>query len=207
MTLAAAYSSYAAASGFGVPEMSLLEPGNVRHFLSLPVKVPSADVPYTQFNLLFPGEALGTGKRSVWALYLRAMLLWLACLRMRAGVEGAHQTSVASGAPSTVGYGVYDGGRSSGMHDREIAEFAMKAWLETEAIERALSVHTCGVEPAMLYHGREYLFKYVSSAWLYMHARVLTGHLLFSIYALQLHPARLAPIFTLTQQHPDVHLL
>ncbi|VDB94213.1 unnamed protein product [Peniophora sp. CBMAI 1063] len=138
MTLAAAYSSYAAASGYGVPELSLLEPGN--------------------FNLLFPGEALGTGKRSVWALYLRAMLLWLACLRMRSRVEGRRRRSIPNESSVMHGYGVYDGGHSGEMQDSEIAAFAMKAWLETEAIEKALNVHTCSVEPAMLYHGREYLF-------------------------------------------------
>lgn len=34
MTIAAAYSSYASATGYGVPELSLLEPGNVGHILS-----------------------------------------------------------------------------------------------------------------------------------------------------------------------------
>lgn len=56
------------------------------------------------------------------------------------------------------------------MQDGEIAAFAMKAWLETEAIERALNAHTCSVEAAMLYHGREYLFKSVAFAWLYVRA-------------------------------------
>jgi len=34
----------------------------------------------------------------------------------------------------------------------------MNAWLESEAIERALDAHTCNVERAFIYHGREYLF-------------------------------------------------
>jgi len=37
----------------------------------------------------------------------------------------------------------------------------MRAWLETEAIEKALQWHTCGIERAFMYNGREFLFKYV----------------------------------------------
>lgn len=34
----------------------------------------------------------------------------------------------------------------------------MRAWFETEEIEKALQWHTCDVEKAFMYHGREYLF-------------------------------------------------
>ena len=40
----------------------------------------------------------------------------------------------------------------------------MRAWLETEAIEKALGRHTCNIERAFMYHGREYLFKCVARA-------------------------------------------
>jgi hypothetical protein len=74
------------------------------------------------------------GKNTVWALYLRAMLLWNGCVRVR------HDTGISD-------------------HDRR--DFAMRAWIETEVIERALQRHTCRVEGASMYHGREILFKYV----------------------------------------------
>ena len=80
------------------------------------------------------------GKDTVWALYLRAMLLWNACVRMR------HDATASD-------------------HDR--TEFAMRTWMETEAIEKALQQHTCSIERAFMFHGREFLFKYVDSAPLY----------------------------------------
>jgi hypothetical protein len=75
-----------------------------------------------------------SGKNTVWALYLRIMLLWNACVRMR------QDTSIG---------------------DFDKRDFAMRAWIETEALEEALQWHTCGVEKAFAYHGREVLFKYV----------------------------------------------
>jgi hypothetical protein len=74
------------------------------------------------------------GKDTVWALYNRAMLLWNACVRIR------HDTSIS---------------------ELEGRDFAMHAWMETEAIEKALGQHTCGIERAFMYHGREFLFKCV----------------------------------------------
>lgn len=72
------------------------------------------------------------GKDTVWALYLRAMLLWNACVRVR---------------------------RDAMVSDDDRAEFAMRIWIETEAIEKALQKHMCGIERAFMYHGREFLFK------------------------------------------------
>jgi hypothetical protein len=40
------------------------------------------------------------------------------------------------------------------------AQFAMAAWLELDAIQEALEAHTCGLERAFLYQGREVIFKY-----------------------------------------------
>ena len=62
------------------------------------------------------------------------MLLWNVCVRMR------HDVSFS---------------------DLDRRDFAMRAWLETEAIEKALQWHTCGIERAFMYNGREFLFKYV----------------------------------------------
>ncbi|KAH9993706.1 hypothetical protein BJV74DRAFT_760416, partial [Russula compacta] len=96
----------------------------------------------SNYSILFPGESLLSshphahlyamgGKDTVWALYLRAMLLWNACVRMR------HNTIIG---------------------DLDISVFAMRTWMETEAIEEALNRHTCGVERAFFFHGREFLF-------------------------------------------------
>ncbi|KDQ62535.1 hypothetical protein JAAARDRAFT_189840 [Jaapia argillacea MUCL 33604] len=92
------------------------------------------------YALLLPGESLARssffapfhpGKESVWALYIRIMLLWHSCLRMR--------------CDHSVG------------NDQK-AQFAMTAWLETDFIEEALDRHTCDMERAFLFQGREYLF-------------------------------------------------
>jgi hypothetical protein len=84
---------------------------------------------------LFPGEALVPShhyKDSIWALNYRTMLLWLACVRMRHDFQAT---------------------------DSEKADFGMAAWLEVDALEEALNNHTCGLERAFLFQGREYLFK------------------------------------------------
>ncbi|KAI9511557.1 hypothetical protein F5148DRAFT_974976 [Russula earlei] len=96
----------------------------------------------SNYSILFPGESLvalhphahmhvAGGKDTVWALYLRAMLLWNTCVRVR------HDTSIG---------------------DLDRRDFAMRAWMETEAIEKALHRHTCSVERALMYNGREFLF-------------------------------------------------
>ena len=41
----------------------------------------------------------------------------------------------------------------------EQARFSVNAWLEADVLEEALNRHTCGLEKAFLYQGREYLFK------------------------------------------------
>jgi hypothetical protein len=70
-------------------------------------------------------------KDTVWALYNRVMLLWHGCLRLR--MDGA-------------------------LPHADKAQFAMAAWLELDAIEAALDGHTCGVERAYLFQGREVVF-------------------------------------------------
>ena len=100
-----------------------------------------------QYALLFPGESLARvdgspstpppSKDSVWALYMRAMLLWNSCiLVMRT-----------------------DAGLASAEADTDMARFALAAWTEIDAIEEALGRHTCGIERSFLFQGRELLFK------------------------------------------------
>ncbi|KAL4063290.1 hypothetical protein V8B97DRAFT_2026456 [Scleroderma yunnanense] len=72
-----------------------------------------------------------SGKDTIWALNYRTILLWNSCLRMRADVD---------------------------VSDAERARYGMNAWLEADALERALDSHTCGLERTFLYQGREYLF-------------------------------------------------
>ena len=95
-----------------------------------------------QYALLFPGESLTRAddspavpppaKDSVWALYMRAMLLWNSCIRMRS---------------------------DSTFPDADKAQFALTAWNELDVIEETLDRHTCGIERSFLFQGREMLFK------------------------------------------------
>ena len=98
--------------------------------------------------MLFPGESLTSAddspelpppaKDSVWALYMRAMLLWNSCVRTR-----------AAAAPQDT--------PDADAEDK--ARFAVAAWAEIDAIEAALDAHACGIERAFLFQGRELLFK------------------------------------------------
>ena len=45
--------------------------------------------------------------------------------------------------------------------DNEMAQFALKAWLEADRLEVALNKHTCAIERAFLFQAREYIFKCV----------------------------------------------
>ncbi|KAF9071182.1 hypothetical protein BDP27DRAFT_1219488 [Rhodocollybia butyracea] len=78
-----------------------------------------------------PSLSTAPAKDTVWALYDRSFLLWHICARVRADTS---------------------------MSDVQKGEFAVKAWLETDAIEMALNKHTCGIEKAYIFQGREYLF-------------------------------------------------
>lgn len=122
LMLVSGHTSYSDAVNWRLQELFTIEPSN--------------------YSILFPGESLLPlqtrmysnaigGKNTVWALYLRAMLLWNGCVRMR------HDT---------------------GISDYDRRDFAMRAWIETEAIEKALQRHTCRGEGSFMYHGREILF-------------------------------------------------
>ncbi|KAI0671648.1 hypothetical protein C8Q78DRAFT_1078442 [Trametes maxima] len=54
-----------------------------------------------------------------WALYMRTLLLWHSCLRMRCDLS---------------------------LNDTDRAQYAMSAWLEIDRIEALLNRHTCAVE-------------------------------------------------------------
>lgn len=45
--------------------------------------------------------------------------------------------------------------------DNDMAQFALKAWLEGDRLEVALNKHTCAIERAFLFQAREYIFKCV----------------------------------------------
>ena len=46
------------------------------------------------------------------------------------------------------------------VDDATKAEFAVRAWVETLAIEEALDAHDCSAERARFFVGREYIFTY-----------------------------------------------
>jgi len=50
-------------------------------------------------------------------------------------------------------------GGTESMSTGAMAQFAVRAWLETVEIEKKLNSHTCATEKAFLFHGREFLFK------------------------------------------------
>ncbi|KAI1789635.1 hypothetical protein LXA43DRAFT_1152573, partial [Ganoderma leucocontextum] len=120
--LSAGHSSYTAArSEDDVQQLFLMDPRN--------------------YALLFPGESLDyvddapdtppPSKDSVWALYMRAMLLWNSCIQIRT---------------------------NNSIPEADKAQFALTAWTEIDAIEDALGKHTCGIERSFLFQGRELLF-------------------------------------------------
>ena len=108
---------------------------------------------FVQHTLLFLGKSLllstpyselAHGKVMVWPLDTRAQLLWPSFLRVW------HDPSLTEAGK---------------------ADFAVRAWLKTEAIESRLNTHTCSIERAFMYLGREYLFKCVHPI-LCLHTRV-----------------------------------
>ncbi|KAI0642505.1 hypothetical protein C8Q79DRAFT_916852 [Trametes meyenii] len=91
------------------------------------------------YALLFPGEnvtppgtlSIASSKDSIWALYMRTLLLWHSCLRMRCDLS---------------------------LNDTDRAQYAMSAWLEIDRIEALLNRHTCAVERGFLVQVRDILF-------------------------------------------------
>ncbi|KAG8747602.1 hypothetical protein FRC10_000144 [Ceratobasidium sp. 414] len=123
LTLAAGFTAHDAAFAKDPAELHLVHASN--YALCFPAEIMMRGIPNT----------VHTPQESVWALYLRAMLLWNSCLSLRKVADR--------------------------MSDTERAEFAVNVWLETNTIEEALNRHTCAFERNSLFQGREYLFKYV----------------------------------------------
>lgn len=106
-------------------------------------------------------------KNTVWAIYARAQLLYLACLRIRHSrnlttrnsANDLHEGDLylyRDPVMQKLQYGV--------VSDHELAAFAKRAWLQTQEMEEALNKHTCELERAFLFQGREYLSRYVPVA-------------------------------------------
>ncbi|KAF9049535.1 hypothetical protein BDZ89DRAFT_1154415 [Hymenopellis radicata] len=88
----------------------------------------------SNYALLFSGESITTpdsSKETIWALFDRSFLLWHGCARMR---------------------------YSTTASESEKAQFAVKAWLEADAIETNLNRHICEIERSFIFQAREYVF-------------------------------------------------
>ncbi|KAG6831995.1 hypothetical protein H0H92_006030 [Tricholoma furcatifolium] len=94
----------------------------------------------SNFALLFSGEAIAyspslssnlSSKDTIWALHDRSFLLWHSCARMRSDTRAT---------------------------DGVKAQFAVKTWLEADALEAALNRHTCRIERQFIFQAREYIF-------------------------------------------------
>jgi hypothetical protein len=131
MLLAATHSNYGAATRGHTLDLFISDPSHVGY----PTLLISILLTFLQYALLFSGEAMvpsPSAKDTIWALYDRSFLLWHACVKIR----NDNSTPIA-----------------------EKRQFAIKAWLEADAIEQALNRHTCDIERAFIFHGREYIFK------------------------------------------------
>ncbi|KAG9102780.1 hypothetical protein FRC06_001144 [Ceratobasidium sp. 370] len=120
LTLAAGFTAHDAAFARDPAELHLVHASN--YALCFPAEVMMRGIP----------NSVHSPQESVWALYIRAMLLWNSCLSLRKVADR--------------------------MTDTERAEFAVNVWLETNTIEEALNRHTCAFERNSLFQGREYLF-------------------------------------------------
>ncbi|RXW24524.1 hypothetical protein EST38_g1354 [Candolleomyces aberdarensis] len=94
----------------------------------------------SNYALLFSGESVArppslfgaqSSKDTVWALHDRAFLLWHGCVRMRSDAR---------------------------INDADKGHFAVRAWLEADALGEALNKHTCEIERAFIFQAREYIF-------------------------------------------------
>ncbi|KAG9005213.1 hypothetical protein FRB94_001761 [Tulasnella sp. JGI-2019a] len=104
------------------------------------------------FALLFTGEnehssipevdAVFSGKESTLAILSRTMLLFWACARRKPWTNNRNPNF----APT-----------SKFTYTPADADFAMRAWMETVALEAALDAHTCGFEATSLYQARTYI--------------------------------------------------
>ncbi|KAG6910688.1 hypothetical protein DXG01_008732 [Tephrocybe rancida] len=98
----------------------------------------------SNYALLFSGESIAyspalssshSSKDTIWALHDRSFLLWHGCTRMRNDTRATDDVK---------------------------AHFAVKTWLEADALEAALNKHTCRIERQFIFQAREYIFNNVS---------------------------------------------
>lgn len=135
--LAATHSTkVAAGTDWETQHLWIKDPSNVSTLLYL---IPFTKADITQFALLFLGEnvapsgvSIASSKDSVWALYMRTLLLWHSSLRMRCDPN---------------------------FSDADRAQYAMSAWLEIDAIESMLDRHTCMAMTGFMVQTRDSLFK------------------------------------------------
>jgi hypothetical protein len=81
-------------------------------------------------------------KESFPALYCRLMLIWCSCLRMRSNMlSELHESDQP---PDEV--------------ETKRAAFALRAWLEISAIERAIDQHSCHKDSYTAAGGRNWIF-------------------------------------------------
>ncbi|KAG9006082.1 hypothetical protein FRB94_000987 [Tulasnella sp. JGI-2019a] len=124
--------------------------------------IPQMDLYVTKSGnlaLLFPGEddyaslpdvdAKYSGKESHWALWSRTMLLWHACIQ--------HASRGQSNIP-LARFSVPLSLSNDAFVSRDDSDFAIRAWMETVAIEDALNSHSCTTERTLVYQAREFLF-------------------------------------------------
>ena len=78
-----------------------------------------------------------SSKDSVWALYMRTLLMWHSCLRSRSDPN---------------------------LSDADRAQYAMTTWLELDNVEAAMDRHTCDIQSGFMMQMREVLFKCVPAS-------------------------------------------
>ncbi|CCM03520.1 uncharacterized protein FIBRA_05654 [Fibroporia radiculosa] len=131
--LIAGYTSYNVAASMPQIELFAMDPAN--------------------YAVLFPGESLMSSsnfspKESVWALYMRSLLLWNSCVRMYNDLS---------------------------VSDAEKGRFVADTWQEIDTIEQLLSRHKCNIERTFMFVSRDYLF--ITRLYIYREAQRFAPHL------------------------------
>ena len=131
--LFAAYNSYSVARGTQIVKFALCKASNVSSICECPPAL-SPNLLESQYAFLLPGEiAVGPRARdAVWNIYFRAMVLWNGCVGMRG---------------------------EANVSDSVQAKYAMTTWMESCELDDLLDKHTCDIERAFIFIGREYLYK------------------------------------------------
>ncbi|KAG6844662.1 hypothetical protein H0H87_005030 [Tephrocybe sp. NHM501043] len=128
--LAAGHVSYTTAHRFGALNLFISDPSNVGCLWLY----PSFDSLNVLKSIAYSPTLSShhSSKDTIWALHDRSFLLWHSCTRMRSDMRAS---------------------------DDAKAHFAVKTWLEADALEAALNKHTCRIERQFIFQAREYIFK------------------------------------------------